>query len=76
MIASILGIIIYFFLIFLPPFKGWDLATIKITLFVGVGVLLAVIAWVGYTLATTPPPEPLPEIIEEESEGEESEKRE
>lgn len=68
LVVSVVGIIIYFFLIFLPPFPGWDVVTMKITMFAGVGIILAILAWVGYTLATTPPPEPLPEILEEESE--------
>ena len=34
------------------------------TAFVAVLVLLAILAWIGYTMATTPPPEPITDIPE------------
>jgi len=55
-IASILGIIIYFYLIFISP---WSSLTIEISAFLAVGAILLIIGWIGYTLATTPPPTPL-----------------
>ena len=37
---------------------------VEITAFVGVLLLLAILAWIGYTMATTPPPEPITDIPE------------
>lgn len=68
--ASIIGIIVYFCLMFVPPLNQWALLVMEITMFIGVGAVLAVLAWIGYTLATTPPPEPLPELEEELEEKE------
>ena len=51
-IASILGIIIYFYLIFISP---WSSLTIQISAFLAVGAILLIIGWIGYTLAATPP---------------------
>ncbi|MEM1522011.1 MAG: transcriptional regulator [Thermofilaceae archaeon] len=65
MIGSIAGILVY----------GWLLTTsysmllLQITAFVAVAGVLGILAWIGYTLATTPPPKPIEEIekeIEEE----------
>ncbi len=66
--ASIVGIIVYFLLMFVPPLTQWAFLVMSITLFIGVAVVLGILAWIGYTLATTPPPEPLPELekLEEE----------
>lgn len=36
--------------------------TIRVTAFLAVALLLAILAWIGYTMATTPPPEPVPNI--------------
>ena len=57
--ASILGIIIYYYLLFLSP---WSYLTIKVSAFAAVGAMLLIIAWIGYTLATTPPPKPLEDL--------------
>jgi len=59
LIGSILGIIIYGLLIY-----WWPLLVLEITAFVAVLVLLAILAWIGYTMATTPPPEPITDIPE------------
>jgi len=61
-IGSLLGIICYFYLIFLSP---WTLMVVKISALLAVGAMLAIIAWIGYTLATTPPPLPLEDFVEE-----------
>ena len=81
LIGSILGIVIYFWLVFLSP---WILLIVQITLFVAVAAVLGILAWIGYTLATTPPPKPIEEIekeleeelkkLEEEEKKEEKEK--
>jgi len=64
-IGSILGIIIYAWLIFFIS----PIIVIQITLFIAVSAILAILSWIGYTLATTPPPKPIEEI-EKELEGE------
>jgi len=46
-------------------FTEWTLLLIQITLMVAVVAVLGIIAWIGYTLATTPPPKPIEEIEKE-----------
>jgi predicted DNA-binding transcriptional regulator len=57
--GSVIGIVVYGLLIFY-----WPLIVLEITAFVAVLVLLAILAWIGYTMATTPPPEPITDIPE------------
>ncbi len=57
--GSIVGIILYGLLIWY-----WPLLVLEITAFFGVLVLLAILGWIGYTMATTPPPEPITDIPE------------
>ncbi len=57
LVGSVLGIIVYGVLMFL-----WPLAILEVTAFVAVAALLAILAWIGYTMATTPPPEPIADI--------------
>ncbi len=60
LIASILSIIIYGWLLF---FTVWHLIVLEITVFIAVVVILAILAWIGWTMATTPPPKPIePEL--------------
>jgi len=60
LIASILGIVIYGWLLF---FTLWALIVLQITIFIAVVVILAILAWIGWTMATTPPPKPIePEL--------------
>jgi len=59
LIGSVLGIIVYGLLIY-----WWPLLVLEVTAFVAVLVLLAILAWIGYTMATTPPPEPITDIPE------------
>ncbi len=56
LVGSIAGIAIYFWLLFMSP---WAFLTIQVSAFAAVGMVLLIIAWIGYTLATTPPPMPL-----------------
>jgi predicted DNA-binding transcriptional regulator len=66
----------YIYLIFLTDFY---LLLLKITVAVAVAGVFGVLGWIGYTLATTPPPKPIEEIekeIEEELKKIEEEKRE
>ncbi|MCQ5363051.1 MAG: transcriptional regulator [Candidatus Methanomethylicia archaeon] len=62
LIFGVLGIIIYGWLVF---FTGWWTIVIQITAFLAVAAILAILAWIGYTLATTPPPKPIEEIEKE-----------
>ena len=61
-IVSIVIIIVYGWLVF---FTGYALLLLKITGFVAVAGVFGVLAWIGYTLATTPPPKPIEEIEKE-----------
>jgi len=72
--ASIIVIAVYLWLIFLPPLAGVDLLVLKLTGSVAVAAVFGILAWIGYTLATTPP-KPIEEIekeIEKEAEQEKS----
>lgn len=62
LIGGILGIVIYAWLVFLSE---WSLLVIQITAFIAVTGVLGILAWIGYTLATTPPPKPIEEIEKE-----------
>ena len=64
LIGSLVGIACYFYLVFLSP---WALLVVQISVFLAVAAILAIMAWIGYTLATTPPPEPLEDFEEESS---------
>ena len=57
--ASIIGVIVYGLLLY-----WWGSLVVEITAFVAVLVLLSILAWIGYTMATTPPPEPIADIPE------------
>ncbi|HXW94215.1 MAG TPA: hypothetical protein VEJ19_00730 [Nitrososphaerales archaeon] len=59
LVGSVIGIIVYGLLIY-----WWPLLVLEITAFLAVLVLLAILAWIGYTMATTPPPEPITDIPE------------
>jgi len=46
--------------------EAWlSLFVLKLTGFVAVAGVLGILAWIGYTLATTPPPKPIEEIEKE-----------
>ena len=57
LLGSIIGIIVYGGLLYLYP-----TLILEITAFLAVVVLLGILAWIGWTMATTPPPEPMPEM--------------
>ena len=81
-VVSIIVILAYVWLTFFTP---WSYLVIQITATVAVGGVLGILAWIGYTLATTPPPKPIEEIekeldeelkkIEEEQKEESGKKR-
>jgi predicted DNA-binding transcriptional regulator len=62
MLVAIVIIIAYAWILF---FTEWTLLLIQITLMIAVIAVLGIIAWIGYTLATTPPPKPIEEIEKE-----------
>jgi len=49
-IGSVAGIAAYFYLVFLSP---WTLLIIQISAFAAVATILAIAAWIGYTLYTS-----------------------
>ena len=64
LLGSIVGILLYIYLIITYP-----LIVLMITALVGVVLILGIMAWIGYTMATAPPPSP----VEEETESETAE---
>ncbi|PUA33207.1 MAG: transcriptional regulator [Zestosphaera tikiterensis] len=66
LIGSIVVILVYGWLVFLSEY--WKIV-LQLTGFIAVAGVFGILAWIGYTLATTPPPKPIEEIekeIEEE----------
>lgn len=61
-LVGIVGIILYAWLVFLTE---WSYLILQLTGFVAVAGVLGILAWIGYTLATTPPPKPIEEIEKE-----------
>jgi predicted DNA-binding transcriptional regulator len=69
LVASIAVIGVYVWLTFFPPLIGLDLFILKLTGSVAIAGIFGILAWIGYTLATTPPPKPIEEIEKEIEEG-------
>ncbi|MBC8275981.1 MAG: transcriptional regulator [Chloroflexi bacterium] len=72
LVGSFAGIAVYFWLLFMSP---WAMLTIQVSAIAAVGMVLLIIAWIGYTLATTPPPLPLEDFdfnVDEDSESEDA----
>ena len=61
--GSVFGILAYAALLYYFP-----LFILEITAFLAVVLLLGILAWIGYTMATTPPPEPMTDIPEVKAE--------
>jgi predicted DNA-binding transcriptional regulator len=61
-VVGVVGILLYGWLVFFSP---WQTFILQLTAFVAVAAVLGILAWVGYTLATTPPPKPIEEIERE-----------
>jgi predicted DNA-binding transcriptional regulator len=55
LISSLIGIGIYFWLVFITP---WTWLVIRASAFIAVVALLVITSWIGYTILTTPPPKP------------------
>ena len=62
LIASIIGILVYGWIVF---FTEWALILLQLTGLIAVAAVLGILAWIGYTLATTPPPKPVEDIEKE-----------
>ena len=62
LIASIIGILVYGWIVF---FTEWALILLQLTGFIAVAAVLGILAWIGYTLATTPSPKPIEDIEKE-----------
>lgn len=70
LVGSLAGVAIYFYLVFLST---WSLLAIQVSAFLAVAAILFIVAWIGYTQATTPPPTPMEDFeFKEESDVEES----
>jgi len=54
LVASIIGVIVYAWLLY-----AYAIVVLQITAFVAVVAVLVIAAWIGWTMATTPPPAPL-----------------
>jgi len=54
LIAAVVGLVVYVWLLF-----GFPLIVLQVTAVIAVGGVLVIAAWIGYTMATTPPPAPL-----------------
>jgi len=59
---SMLGIILYGWVVF---FTEYAIFALQVTAFIAVAGVLAILAWIGYTLATTPSPKPVEELEKE-----------
>lgn len=59
LVGSLVVVAIYFYLVFLSQ---WSLLVIQVSAFAAVGAVLVIVAWIGYTLATTPLPAPLGDL--------------
>jgi len=78
--GAVIALIIYLLALFFPPWGGiggfaWYIA-ITIVALIAVGAVCVIIAWVGYTLLTTPAP--TPPTLEEtstETSGEKTEEK-
>jgi len=55
----------YIWLLFFPPVTGIDNLVLKLTGVAAIGLGFGIMAWIGYTLATTPPPQPIEDIEKE-----------
>ena len=62
LLGGVLGILLYGWLVFLSE---WFMVVLQLTGFVAVAGVLGILSWIGYTLATTPPPKPIEDIEKE-----------
>jgi len=62
MAGSGIIILVYAYILFAT---SYDILLLKITGLIAVLLIFGILAWIGYTLATTPPPKPIEEIEKE-----------
>jgi len=61
------------FFSWLAPYTEW---AYKLPILAAVYLMLFIVLWIGYTMATTPPPIPLDNPLDLDSEGEKEEPKE
>ena len=54
LILLIIPSLFFIFFSYLLLFTQWDIPLIKTTLIIIVGILMSVLVWMGYTMATAP----------------------
>jgi len=54
LVGSVAGIIVYAWLIY-----TYAIVTLQVTAFLAVAAVMTILAWIGWTMATTPPLEPI-----------------
>lgn len=54
LLVSIVGLLVYTWLLY-----SYAVIVLQVTAFVAVAAVLLIAAWIGWTMATTPPPAPL-----------------
>jgi len=54
LLASVVGIVGYGWLLYAFP-----TVVLQVTAFIAVAAILSILAWIGWTMATTPPPIPI-----------------
>ena len=58
LIGSVIGVVAYTWLLYV-----YAIIVLQITAFIAVAAVLVILAWIGWTMATTPPPAPFePEL--------------
>jgi predicted DNA-binding transcriptional regulator len=62
LIISVIVIIAYAYILYAT---SYDIALLKLTGLIAVAGVFGILGWIGYTLATTPPPKPIEEIEKE-----------
>ena len=67
-IACVIIAIAYTVGLFLPVFEGFRFWIVAVPVFIGFVAILAIGAWIGWTMATTPLPKPIEEITSETNE--------
>jgi len=58
LVGSLVGLAVYAWLLY-----AYAMVVLQLTAFIAVAAVLVILAWIGWTMATTPPPAPLePEL--------------
>lgn len=65
LVVSIAVVVVYVWLTWFPLWRGVDIILLKLTGTIAVIGVFGILGWIGYTLATTPPPKPIEEIEKE-----------